>query len=48
MLLGGLGDDISDEEVKEMIRLADDDGDGSINFEEFIKWATKPAKEEEP
>ena len=47
MLLGGLGDDISDEEVKEMIRIADVDGDGFINFEEFIQWATRPPKEEE-
>merc|ERR1711879_401121 len=32
-----LGEKLTDEEVDEMIRGADIDGDGQINYEEFVK-----------
>ncbi|CAO2595083.1 Calmodulin-like protein 3 [Lemmus lemmus] len=31
-----LGEKLSDEEVEEMIRAADTDGDGQVNYEEFV------------
>ena len=39
-LLKGLGEDVSDEVVDEMIKMADENGDGKIQFEEFVKAAT--------
>ena len=39
-LLGGLGEDVTDDVVTEMMNLADSDGDGKVNFEEFCKAAT--------
>jgi calmodulin len=35
------GQEITDEEVDEMIREADIDGDGQINYEEFVKMMAK-------
>lgn len=35
-----LGEKLSDEEVDEMIREADVDGDGQINYEEFVALMT--------
>ena len=39
-LLGGLGEDVTDDVVTEMMNLADTDGDGKVNFDEFCKAAT--------
>ncbi|KAI5066871.1 hypothetical protein GOP47_0017399 [Adiantum capillus-veneris] len=36
-VMTNLGEKLSDEEVDEMIREADVDGDGQINYEEFVK-----------
>lgn len=36
-----LGEPLTDEEVEEMIREADLDGDGKINYEEFVIMMTK-------
>jgi len=35
-----LGEKSTDEEVDEMIREADIDGDGQVNYEEFVKMMT--------
>jgi len=32
-----LGENLTDEEINEMIREADDDGDGHVDFDEFVK-----------
>ena len=32
-----LGEKLTDEEVDEMIRAADTDGDGQLNFDEFVE-----------
>ena len=34
------GDKLSKEEVEEMINEADKDGDGVLNYEEFVKMLT--------
>jgi calmodulin len=36
-VLTNLGEKITDEEVEDMVREADTDGDGRINYEEFVK-----------
>ena len=36
-IMTNLGEKLTDEEVDEMIREADIDGDGQINYEEFVK-----------
>ena len=36
-IMANLGEKLTDEEVDEMIREADIDGDGQINYEEFVK-----------
>ena len=40
-LLQGLGEEVTDEIVDEMINIADIDGDGKVNFEEFCKAANE-------
>ena len=34
------GDKLTEEEVEEMINEADKDGDGVLNYEEFVKMLT--------
>ena len=36
-IMTNLGEKLTDEEVDEMLREADIDGDGQINYEEFVK-----------
>ena len=36
-LMSTSGEDISDEEIDEMIKEADQDGDGTIDYNEFIR-----------
>ena len=33
LVMAGLGEDLSDEDLKEMIKEADIDGDGEVNYE---------------
>ena len=40
-LLKGLGEDVTDDVVDEMIKIADENNDGKIEFEEFVKAATE-------
>ena len=40
-LLKGLGEAVTDDVVDEMIKIADENGDGKIQFEEFVKAATE-------
>ena len=39
-VMTNLGDKLNDEEVDEMIREADIDGDGQVNYEEFVTMMT--------
>uniref|UniRef100_A0A8D1G6M0 EF-hand calcium-binding domain-containing protein 11 n=1 Tax=Sus scrofa TaxID=9823 RepID=A0A8D1G6M0_PIG len=39
-VMTNLGDKLADEEVDEMIREADIDGDGQVNYEEFVQMLT--------
>ena len=34
------GDKLSEEEVDDLIRKADNDGDGNLNYEEFVRMLT--------
>ena len=40
-----LGEKLTDEEVDEMIREADVDGDGEVNYEEFVKMMMNKTRE---
>ena len=42
-LLKGLGEEVTDEVVDEMINIADENGDGKVQFDEFCKAATSGA-----
>ena len=39
-VMTNLGEKLTDEEVDEMIREADIDGDGQVNYEEFVRMMT--------
>ena len=39
----GLGEEVTDEVVDEMINIADENGDGKVQFEEFVKAASSGA-----
>ena len=43
-VMTNLGEKLTDEEVDEMIREADVDGDGQVNYDEFVKVNAKRAK----
>ena len=40
-MMESLGEKLTDEEVDEMIRVADMDGDGQVNYEEFVTVMTR-------
>ena len=42
-LLKGLKEEVTDEIVDEMINIADENGDGKVQFEEFVKAASSGA-----
>jgi len=39
-VMDALGEGVTDEEIDEMIRMVDVDGDGEVNFREFYKMAS--------
>lgn len=39
-VMDALGEAVTDEEIDEMIRMVDVDGDGEVNFREFYKMAS--------
>ena len=39
-MMNNLGEKLTEEEIEEMILEADIDGDGQINYEEFVKLMT--------
>ena len=40
-VMNNLGEQVTDEEVEEMIREADADGDGELSFEDFYQFIQK-------
>ncbi|OWF37060.1 Calmodulin [Mizuhopecten yessoensis] len=47
-IMTNLGDKLPDEDVDEMIELADLDGDGTIEYEEFVKMLANPEGVNQP
>lgn len=43
-ILRKLGDNTTDEQIKQMIEVADVDKDGQINYAEFVEFMCKPVK----
>lgn len=41
-ILAVIGEEANDEEIDEMIRMCDNDGDGQVTFDEFQKMMTQP------
>ena len=39
-LLSSMGESVGDDVINDMMALADENGDGKIDFEEFVKAAT--------
>ena len=39
-VMDALGEQVTDEEIDEMIRMVDLDGDGQVNFKEFFKMCS--------
>ena len=39
-LMERLGEDLADQDIDEMIAAADSDGDGKVNYEEFVRVLT--------
>jgi len=44
IILGNLGEKLTEEEVDEILREADTDGDGAINYAEFVEMMTGPMR----
>jgi Ca2+-binding EF-hand superfamily protein len=42
------GDKLSEEEVDDLIREADNDGDGNLNYEEFVRMLTSDQDSDTP
>ena len=40
-LLTGLGEEVNDDIINEMIKVADTNGDGKVDFEEFCKASSE-------
>lgn len=47
-ILQVIGEDVTDEEIDEMIRLCDADGDGQVTFDEFKKLMSNPPPPPQP
>lgn len=43
-----IGEEVTDEEIDEMIRICDTDGDGQVTFDEFYKMMTEPEPPKPP
>ncbi|XP_062620975.1 calmodulin-A-like [Saccostrea cucullata] len=43
LVMNNLGEKLTDEEITDMIREADSDGDGQVNYREFVNMMEKPS-----